>query len=103
MNGPLAIVDWSSLDEARRRETLRRPAQRDAAALLAKAGRIVADVRARGDAALREYTQTLDGVRLESFVVTEAEFKVAEGALSAEQLTALKRAIGTVTRFHETR
>lgn len=101
MNLPLEILDWSSLDEAQRDAVLRRPAQRDAAGLLDRARRIVEDVRARGDEALREYTEKLDGVRLESFAVTPAEFAAAETALTAEQRAALERAIGTVTRFHE--
>ena len=101
MNAPLAILDWSTLGLSGRREALRRPAQRDTETLLAKAGSIVSDVRARGDAALREYTATLDGVRLESFEVSAAEFASAEAALNAEQHGALRRAIGTVTRFHE--
>lgn len=101
MNAPLAILDWSELAPAERREVLRRPAQRDNETLLAGVGRIVSDVRARGDAALREYTATLDGVRLETFEVGAAEFAAAEGALTAEQHAALRRAIGTVTRFHE--
>jgi histidinol dehydrogenase len=102
MTRALAILDWSTLDEAQRSEVLRRPAQRGAASLLERAGRIVSDVRERGDEALREYTERLDGVRLESFAVTEAEFVAAEAALTAEQLAALRRAIGTITRFHET-
>lgn len=102
MTDTLSPLDWSSLSEADRGKLLRRPAQRDTARLVEEAGRIVADVRARGDAALREYTERLDGVRLESLAVTDAEFARAEGLLDAEQLTALRRAIGTVTRFHET-
>ncbi|HEX9208802.1 MAG TPA: histidinol dehydrogenase [Steroidobacteraceae bacterium] len=101
MNLPLDILDWSSLDEARRDAVLRRPAQRDAAGLLDRARRIVDDVRARGDDALREYTEKLDGVRLDAFAVTPAEFAAAESALTAEQRAALERAIATVTRFHE--
>jgi histidinol dehydrogenase len=101
MSRPLAILDWAALDEARRTELLRRPAQRDAAGLLERVRRIVDDVRARGDEALREYTETLDRVRLESFLVSAEEFAAAEAALSAEQRAALERAIGTVTRFHE--
>jgi histidinol dehydrogenase len=101
MSPTLEILDWASLDEARRDEVLRRPAQRDAAGLLDRARRIVDDVRTRGDAALREYTEKLDGVRLESFAVTDAEFAAAERALTAEQRAALERAIATVTRFHE--
>jgi histidinol dehydrogenase len=101
MSAALEILDWNGLDESRRAALLRRPAQRDAAGLLERAGRIVADVRARGDAALREYTETLDRVRLESFAVDAAEFAAAESALTGEQLAALRRAIDTVTRFHE--
>ena len=101
MKSPLDILDWSTLDEARRDAVLRRPAQRDAAGLLDQARRIVDDVRSRGDAALREYTARLDGVQLESFGVSEAEFAAAEAALTPEQRAALERAIETVTRFHE--
>ena len=39
MSAPLDILDWPSLAEDARREVLRRPAQRDASALLEKAGR----------------------------------------------------------------
>ena len=102
MSVPLDILDWPSLAEDSRREALRRPAQRDASALLEKAGRIVSEVRTRGDAALSEFTAQFDGVRLESFAVGSAEFEAAAAALTEEQLTALQRAIGTVTRFHET-
>jgi histidinol dehydrogenase len=97
----LAILDWTALDEAQRAAVLRRPAQRDAAALLERAGRIVRDVRERGDVALREYTEKLDRVRLESFAVGAAEFAAAQAALTGEPLAALQRAIETVTLFHE--
>jgi histidinol dehydrogenase len=101
MTASLAILDWTSLDDSERAAVLRRPAQREAASLLERAGRIVADVRSRGDAALREYTEQLDRVRLESFAVTAAEFSAAEALLDPEQLAALRRAIETVTCFHE--
>jgi len=101
MTASLSIQDWTSLDEAQRAAVLRRPAQREAARLLERAGRIVSDVRERGDDALRDHTEQLDRVRLESFAVSSAEFAAAETALSAEQRTALRRAIETVTLFHE--
>ena len=102
MNAPLAIHDWSALDETARATLLRRPAQRDAAALAGRVAAIVADVRGRGDAALREYTAKFDGISLESLAVTAAEFEQATVALTREQISALRRAIETVTRFHET-
>ena len=101
MTASLAILDWTALDEAERAAVLRRPAQREAASLLEGAGRIVRDVRERGDEALREYTERLDRVRLESFAVDSDEFAAAEAALTVEQHAALRRAIETVTRFHE--
>jgi histidinol dehydrogenase len=101
MSAALAIQDWTSLDEAQRAAVLRRPAQREAASLLERAGRIVSAVRQRGDAALREYTEQLDKVRLDTFAVGSAEFAAAESALTDEQHGALRRAIDTVTRFHE--
>jgi histidinol dehydrogenase len=101
MKSPLDILDWKTLDEASRAAVLRRPAQRDAAGLLERTRLIVDDVRARGDDALRDYTERLDGVRLDSFAVSEQEFADASTALSAEQRQALERAIDTVTRFHE--
>jgi histidinol dehydrogenase len=101
MTASLAILDWTSLDEAQRVAVLQRPTQREAASLLERVGSIVRDVRERGDVALREYTERLDKVRLESFAVGSAEFASAEQALTAEQLAALRRAIDTVTRFHE--
>jgi len=97
----LEILDWSALSEARRSAVLRRPAQRDAVGLLDRARVIVDDVRARGDAALREYTSKFDHASLEDFRVAPAEFAAAEAALTSEQHAALTRAIGTVSLFHE--
>ena len=102
MNASIAINDWSTLDETARAALLRRPAQRDAAGLATRVAAIVAEVRSRGDAALLEYTSRFDGVTLESLAVTPPEFEQATAALTREQVSALRRAIETVTRFHET-
>lgn len=102
MSTAVGILDWSTLGEAERRDALRRPAQQDAGTLVARARRIVEDVRARGDAALRDYTASLDGAQLDTLAVTPAEFDAATASLAKDQLAALRRAIETVTRFHET-
>jgi histidinol dehydrogenase len=101
VSAPLATLDWASLSETQRVEALRRPAQAQAAALLATVRRIVDDVRERGDAAVLEYTAEFDGVALEAFAVGADEFAEAAAALTAAQVAALERAIGTVTHFHE--
>lgn len=97
----LPLLRWSSLSPDERREALRRPAQAGADALHEKVRAIIADVRARGDAALREYAEKFDGATLRSLEAQPAEFEQASVALSAKQVASLQRAIDNVRRFHE--
>jgi len=93
-------LDWSVLDEAQRREALARPRQvRDAAQVDAVAA-ILADVRARGDRALRELTARFDHCELAAFEVGADEFRAAEAAVDAEVRAAMQRAIARVEAFH---
>ena len=96
----MRTLDWTSLSTEERRGALARPAQRDALRIAREAAEIVEAVRGGGDAALRELTQRLDGVRLDSLEVSAHEFDAAEQALSGEQLRAIDVAIGTVRAFH---
>ena len=59
---------------------------------------IVGDVRARGDAALLDWTERLDGVRLDSPQVSASE--LAEAVLDPEALDALLRLATAVELFH---
>lgn len=63
---------------------------------------IVADVRARGDAAVLEYTQRFDRVRLEpeQLLVTKAEIDAACAAIPKQTIAALERAAENITAFH---
>jgi histidinol dehydrogenase len=102
MTVSLNLFDWTALEPAERTEVLRRPAQRDSVALMARVSRIVEDVRQRGDAALREYTAELDGPVLDTPEVSEDEFLAAEAQIGPDQRAALVRAIENVSRFHRT-
>src|SRR5882757_416283 len=95
------IIAWSTLSSPEQRNVLRRPAQENAAELMEKTRTIINEVRARGDAALREITQRYDGALLQSLQVTSEEFAAAEGVLSNAQRAALQRAIANVRCFHE--
>jgi histidinol dehydrogenase len=95
------ILNWSSLSADKRSDVLRRPAQQDTRALHEQVREIVRDVRARGDAALREFTRRFDGVALDAIEVSTAEFAAAETALTGEQRQAIDRSIANVRRFHE--
>lgn len=86
---------------AERAAALRRPTQSGTEALHKQVLAIIAEVRARGDAALIDYTRRFDGAELRSIEVTPAEHAAAKQSLTAPQLQALNRAIDNVQRFHE--
>jgi len=65
---------------------------------------IVADVRARGDAALLEYTQRFDHLDIAdaaALAISAGEMKAAYDALSASERDALDRAAARIRAFHE--
>jgi histidinol dehydrogenase len=63
--------------------------------------RILADVRAEGDAAVRRYTQAIDGVDLQDPVVSPAEVDAAYESITEELRWALERAAERIRAFHE--
>ena len=70
----------------------------------ATVARIIADVRARGDAALLEYTRQLDGVEATSVAALEipaAEMRDAFAALPEQVRSALQTAASRIRAFHE--
>jgi histidinol dehydrogenase len=68
---------------------------------LARAGEIVGDVRARGDAAVREWTQRLDGRIPDPIELPRAEVAAAVQALPRDVVRALERAAERIRGFHE--
>lgn len=63
--------------------------------------RIIADVRARGDAALFDWTRKLDGVALPSVAVSQDEIDAAYAETPAAVCDALEFAAARVRAFHE--
>lgn len=64
-------------------------------------GRIVQDVRHRGDAALREWTQRLDRVSIATFRVPQEALEAALASLDAETREVLETAARRIRAFHE--
>ncbi len=62
---------------------------------------IVSDVRARGDRALREYTERFDGLKAEGLRMTPAETRAAAAKASAAGVEALRAAAGRIRAFHQ--
>jgi histidinol dehydrogenase len=96
----MRILEWDQLTERERRAALARPSLESRADIAAVALEVINAVRHQGDAALREYTERFDGVKLDTLAVSRAEFLEARKSLSAQQLAALERAIENVHKFH---
>jgi histidinol dehydrogenase len=75
--------------------------QLDADEPVAAVREILADVRARGDAAVREYTARFDGVDRRDLAVSSDEIAGAVGRVDAEVLAALRAAADDIRAFHE--
>jgi histidinol dehydrogenase len=63
---------------------------------------ILDDVRARGDDALRDYTERFDGVRLDDLRVADAALDEALAGLPAEVVEALVTSRDAIADFHQT-
>jgi histidinol dehydrogenase len=100
MNPLPRCADWSALDTCQRINILARPPRLHDAGQLADVRAIIAAVRARGDAALREIGLRLDRCELATFEVGAAEFTAAERAVDAGARAAMRRAIARVEAFH---
>ncbi|MBS0366642.1 MAG: histidinol dehydrogenase [Proteobacteria bacterium] len=97
----MRILEWNTLDAAAQRAALARPVLASHDETLQAARLIVADVRRRGDAAVREFTARLDGAHLQQLAVTAQEFRQARAQLGAAQLAAMEHAIANVRAFHQ--
>lgn len=93
-------VSWNSLDARERALALRRPAQRASADTTTAVAALIEEVRARGDAAVRELTERFDRVSLDALAVTEAEFAAAATALTPALRDAIDEAAGRIEAFH---
>ena len=74
------------------------------AAIDARAAQIIADVRARGDAAVLAYTERFDGVQAQAMSQLEIgrpEMRAAFDAITPAQRSALQAAAARVRDFHE--
>jgi histidinol dehydrogenase len=96
----VATLDWRALDQAARAAALRRPTQDTAVDVRDGVAAILADVRARGDVALRDYTARFDRAQLEDFEVAPEEFDRAEAALDDGLKTAIRDAAARIELFH---
>ena len=85
-------AEWTNL--------VTRPAK-DLSNLRGTVANIMADVRDRGDVALREMTAKFDGTELTNIQVSRAEIEAAAGQLAEELRAAIQLAKSNIERFHQ--
>ncbi len=94
------IVTARDLGREALAELLARPAMESNAELRQAVAGIIAEVRARGDAALLDFGRKFDGRAPASLLVKPEEMAAAAAALDPELMAAIDTAIDTVGRFH---
>ena len=92
---------WNQCSDALKLELLQRPVQATQKELAENVARIVEQVKADGDTALRALTRRFDGVELSLFKVTEDEFNKAEESVSEELKKAMLDAKQRLETWHE--
>ena len=100
---PAYMSTASSTFEAEFKARLHWSAEADAA-IEQRVADILADVQARGDAAVLAYTARFDGLTVASMdqlELTQAELKAAFDAIPSDQREALQAAAQRVRRYHE--
>lgn len=86
-------------DKSKWPELLKRPAF-DSLSLEKKVRKIVLNVKAKGDKAVKKYTKDFDGVSLRKLQVSEKEIKQAIAFVPEELKTAIKIAKRNIEKFH---
>lgn len=94
-------IDWSTLDADGRREALARPQQRADAAVSDGVRAILEDVRARGGAAVSEWSLKLDGAAPRRLAITPELERQARADLPPSATRALRVAAENVRIFHQ--
>jgi len=95
-------IRLSSVENLTREQLLSSAQSTSTAEIAERVQAIIKDVKQRGDAAVFEYTERFDQVKLsaETLKVSENEFSQAAGQVSASELEAIKTAIERIKKFH---
>ncbi len=94
-------IDWNTLDAAGRREALARPARRNDSQVSDTVRAIFDDVRARGGAAVADWSLKLDGAAPRRIAITPALEAEARKDLPPSATRALRIAAENVRVFHQ--
>ncbi|QCT22018.1 histidinol dehydrogenase [Jejubacter calystegiae] len=94
------VINWNDCDAQRQRELLMRPAIAASDSISRTVSEILDNVKARGDAALREYSARFDNTEVQDLKVSQAEIDAAAERLSDELKQAMAVAVANIETFH---
>lgn len=94
------IIDWNRCSEEQQQALLTRPAISASDSISKTVTDILNNVKANGDAALREYSTKFDKTEVGALRVSEAEIAQASTRLSDELKQAMQTAVRNIETFH---
>ena len=94
------IIDWNACSAAQQRELLMRPAIAASDSITRTVAEILDNVKANGDAALREYGAKFDKTEVKALKVSQAEIDAAGDRLSDALKQAMAVAVKNIDTFH---
>jgi histidinol dehydrogenase len=94
------VRDWSAMDADARAAALRRPTREADTEVQARVARILEQVGADGDVALRALTRRFDGVEVARLEVGEAAFEAAFASVPEELQAAIREARDRIAAWH---
>ncbi|ELY6226315.1 histidinol dehydrogenase [Cronobacter muytjensii] len=94
------IIDWNTCSAAQQRELLMRPAISASESITRTVADILDNVKARGDAALREYSAKFDKTDVTALQVSAQEIDAAAARLDDNVKQAMAVAVANIEKFH---
>ncbi|EOW6772578.1 histidinol dehydrogenase [Cronobacter muytjensii] len=94
------IIDWNTCSAAQQRELLMRPAISASESITRIVADILDNVKARGDAALREYSAKFDKTDVTALQVSAQEIDAAAARLDDNVKQAMAVAVANIEKFH---
>lgn len=94
------IIDWNGCSADQQQQLLTRPAISASDSISKTVTEILNNVKANGDAALREYSAKFDKTTVAALQVSEAEIAAAGERLSDELKQAMAVAVNNIETFH---
>jgi histidinol dehydrogenase len=94
------LINWNECDKTTQAALLMRPAISASESITRTVAEIIDNVKANGDAALREYSAKFDKTEVQQLKVTEQEISAAAARLGNEIKEAMAVAVANIEKFH---